>query len=65
MKGMMNLLRSGGNPQAMVQNMLASSPKGSTVMNLVNQHGGDARAAFYDLAKQKGVDPNQILNMLK
>ena len=65
LKGMMNLFRSGGNPQAMVQNMLATSPQASTVMNLVNQHGGDARSAFYDLAKQKGVDPEQFLSMLQ
>ena len=65
MKAMMNMMRSGGNPQAMVQNMLASSPQGSMIMNLIQQHGGDARAAFYDLAKQKGADPNQIFEMLK
>ena len=65
LKGMMNLMKSGGNPQAMVQNMLASSPQANTVMNLVNQHDGDARAAFYDLAKQKGVDPDQFLSMLQ
>lgn len=65
MKNMMNLLRSGGNPQAMVQNMIRQSPQGSAVMSIIQQHGGDARAAFYDLAKQKGVDPNQILGMLQ
>ncbi|MBQ4254273.1 MAG: hypothetical protein II712_05520, partial [Erysipelotrichaceae bacterium] len=65
MKAMMNMMRFGGNPQAMVQSMLSSSPQGSMVMNLIQQHGGDARAAFYDLAKQKGADPNQVLEMLK
>ena len=64
-KGMMNMLRSGGNPQAMMQGLMQNNPQMGAVMELVNQHGGDARAAFYDLARQKGVDPNQILNMLK
>lgn len=61
----MNMMRSGGNPQAMMQNMLMNDPKYGEVMKLVNQHGGDARAAFYDLAQQKGVDPNEIIRMLQ
>lgn len=64
-KGLMNLVKSGGNPQQMFQSMMANNPQYGQVMNLVNQHGGDARAAFYALAKEKGVDPNQILDMLK
>lgn len=34
-------------------------------MELVQQNGGDARAAFYNLAKQKGVNPDDILNQLR
>ena len=48
----------------MVQSMLQNSPQGGEIMKYLNAHGGDARAAFYDMAKQKGVDPNTVLNML-
>lgn len=65
MKGIMNMMRSGGNSDAMLQSMIQNNPQYGAIMELVKQYNGDARAAFYDLAKQKGVDPNEILNMLK
>ena len=64
-KNFMNMVQSSGNPQAMFQNLLASNPQIGKVMEIVNQYGGDPKAAFYALAKQKGVDPNQVLNLLK
>ena len=64
-KSMMQMMQNGGNPQAMVQSMLMNDPRYGEIMKLVNAHGGDAKAAFYDLAKQKGVDPNEIIRMLQ
>lgn len=49
-----------GNPMALMQ-----GPQYQQAMNLIQQAGGDARAAFYNLARQKGVDPDQLLSMLK
>ena len=63
-KGLLNMMKTGGNPQGMVQSMLQNSPQGGEIVKYLNAHGGDARAAFYDMAKQKGVDPNTVLNML-
>ena len=60
----MNLMRSGGDPSAMLQSIMQNNPQAEAVMDLIQQHGGDARAAFYDLARQKGVDPNQIFDMM-
>ena len=34
-------------------------------MDYVRANGGDARAAFYRLAQQKGVDPESILRGLR
>ena len=31
----------------------------------VKANGGDAQAAFYKLAKEKGVDPQEILNQIR
>jgi hypothetical protein len=44
---------------------IKQSPEMQNVLNMVNQNGGDAKSLFYELAKQKGVDPNQILDMFK
>lgn len=60
------MFKSGGNPQNMLQSMIAAkNPKAVQAMQLVRAAGGDMRSAFYNLAAQKGVDPNTILNMLK
>ena len=53
--------------QAMKGNPLAlmNGPQYQQAMKLIQQAGGDPRAAFYNLARQTGVDPDQLLSMLK
>lgn len=63
---MAQLYKNGGNPRSMLQSMIsARNPQMAQVMQIVNGSGGDAKAAFYKLAAQKGVDPNAILSMLQ
>ena len=64
-RNMMNMVRSAGNPQAMLQSMVQNNPQMQQVMNIVNQAGGDPKTAFYRMAEEKGVDPEQILSMLR
>ena len=64
-KNMMNMLRGAGNPSMMLQQMTAQNPQMQQVMNYVNENGGNAKQAFYKLAQEKGVNPDEILNMLK
>jgi len=64
-KNMMNMVRSAGNPQLMLQQMAQNNSQLRQVMDLINQSGGDPKAAFYKLAQEKGIDPQQILDMLK
>ena len=64
-KSMMQMLRSAGNPQIMLSQMMQNNPQMRQAMNLVQQYGGDPQKAFYALAQQKGVNPDDILNMLK
>lgn len=46
------------NPNAMIQN----NPQLQSILSLYN---GNAQQAFYALCKQKGIDPQTILNQLK
>ena len=62
---MMQMVRNAGNPQAMMSQLMQSNPQMKQVMDAVNQYGGDPKKAFYSLCEQRGVDPNQILNMIK
>lgn len=63
-KNMMNVVKNARNPQMMLQNMLQQNPQIRTVMQYVNKNGGDPKAAFYALAKEKGVNPEEIISML-
>ena len=53
------------NPQALLSQMVNSNPQVKQAMDYVNNNGGDAKAAFYQLAQENGVDPEEIINMLK
>lgn len=49
-----------------LQRLMSQNPMMANIVNLVNtQYGGDPRRAFYAEAQKAGVDPNQILNMLR
>ena len=65
LKQMFDTVRTAGNPQAMMDQMLRSNPNYSRALELVRQNNGDAQKAFYDLANQYGVNPNEIINSLK
>lgn len=62
---MMDTVRKAGNPQAMLTQMASNNPQLREVMTYVNQNGGDAKKAFYQMAQQKGVNPDEILAILK
>lgn len=61
-KQAMNMAQAAANPNAMVQRLLSQNPQ---VQQLIQQAGGDPKKAFYSLAQQMGVDPEQILAQLK
>ena len=63
-KGLFNQIKNSSNPNAIMQQLLTSNPRFQEVRNYINQNGGDAKTAFYNLAAQKGVDPNNFLNQL-
>ena len=64
-KQMMQMMRSAGNPQAMINQMMMTNPQMKQAMDFVKASGGDPKAAFYRLAEQRGINPQDILNQLK
>lgn len=44
------------------QSMIANNPQLQSILAMYN---GDAKTAFYELCKQKGIDPERILSQLK
>ena len=55
-------IKSCGNPQAMVNQMLSQNPQ---INQIIQQYGGDPKTAFYKYAEANGVDPNEFLQMMK
>ena len=62
---MMSMVRGAANPQAMLSQLMMSNPQMQQVMAIVQKHGGDPMKAFMAEAKERGVDPDEILNMLR
>ena len=61
-KQAMSMAQAASNPNMMVQRLLSQNPQ---VQQLIQQAGGDPKKAFYTLAQQMGVDPEQILSQLR
>lgn len=64
-KELMNTVKTAQNPQTALQALINNNPQLKQAMDLVQQNGGDPEKAFYKLAEEKGVNPDDILNMLK
>lgn len=61
-KQMAQTIKLCNNPQAMVSQMLSQNPQ---VNQIINQYGGDPKTAFYKYAEANGVNPDDVLNMLR
>ena len=64
-KQMMQMFKMASNPQQYLISMINQNPQMKEVVNFVNQSGKNPKDAFYALAKQRGVDPNEILRQLQ
>ena len=64
-KQMLNMVKTAQDPQAMLNQLAMNNPNMKKAMDTVNQYGGDSMKAFQETAKQMGIDPNEIMNMLK
>ena len=63
-KPLVDAFRNSNNPQALVMSLMKTNPNVKQALNYMNQNGG-GQAAFFKLANEKGVDPNEILKMLR
>lgn len=62
-KNMMQMLNGAQNPQAVLQMLAQKNPQMAQVMQLVQ--GRNPQEVFYEMCKQRGVNPDDILNQLK
>ena len=64
-KQMMNMCKGASNPQQLIMNLANQNPQMKQVINLIQNSGKSPKDLFYEMAQQKGIDPNQIINMLQ
>ena len=66
---MLSMLKSANDPMAMLQQMAKSNPQMQNALditnNVISASNGDLNSALYKIAQQNGIDPNQVLNMLR
>ena len=61
-KQMIQTLKSSGNPQMMVEQLVNKNPQ---IQQIIQQYGGDPKTAFYKYAEANGINPDEILNMMR
>lgn len=64
-RNLMGMLRGAQDPNALLLQLAQQNPQLKQVLDLVRQHGGDPMAALRAEAQARGVDPEQILGLLK
>lgn len=60
-----NMLKGQSNPMEFLQNLSRTNPQINQVFNLLQNSNMSAKDLFLSYAKQMGVNPNEIINMLK
>ena len=63
-KNLIKTLKSVGNPQMMLNQMMGQNPQIKQAMDFVNANGGDPQAVFYKLAEERGVNPDDFMKQL-
>ena len=59
------MIKAAKDPMAAINNLAQQDTRMQQVMQYINQNGGNAEAAFYNLAKEKGVDPKEVLSQIQ
>ena len=64
-KSIFSMLNGSSNPYQLLINMASKNPMIKNIMDSADKSGKSYQDIFYELAKQRGVDPNSIINQLK
>lgn len=64
-KQLMNMVRGAKNPQQFLMNIAQQNPQIQQVMNMVRSSGKSPKDLFYQLAQQRGINPDDILKELR
>ena len=60
-----NMVSHSNNPMQLMQTMAQSNPQLQSILNLIQTNQKSPKDLFFEMAQQRGVDPQQILQMLQ
>lgn len=63
-KKIMNQIKMAQNPQLALNQILMNNPNVNSIIELVKNNNGNLQTAFYNLAKQKGINPAEFMKEL-
>lgn len=64
MNNLMQLLGLGTTPQQIIQNAIAQNPQLQQTFSQITGNGANPKQLCYQIAQQKGIDINQMINFL-
>ena len=59
------MIRGANNPMNMISNLVSNIPGFGKAINLIKHSGTNPRDLYYNLAKEKGVDPDEFLKQFR
>ena len=62
---MINMVSRSNNPMQLMQTMAQSNPQLQSILSLIQTSQKSPKDLFFEMAQQRGVDPQQILQMLQ
>lgn len=60
----MNAVKASGNPEMFMQDLAQKNPAFKELLNISRMSGSSPKDIFYKVAKEKGVNPEEIIKML-
>lgn len=64
-KNFISAFKNNSNPQQFLLNYIKNNPQAQNIYKLLQNSNKSPKELFYELASQKGINPDDILNMLK
>lgn len=65
LKQFINMFKNSINPQQLLLNYLNTNPIAKNIYSMLQNSNKTPKELFFNMAKERGIDPNQIINMLK
>lgn len=64
-QNMFNMVKNSGNPMQMINQLAQNNPQLRNIMNMIQNSNMSPQQLFMQMANQRGINPQTIMNMLR